>query len=62
MKIENAGVYWTQANIGNFSFLLFFKLAYQRFSEVEFFKFYHQDITIIDKKGFLEISVYENVH
>ena len=61
MKIENAGVYWTQANIGNF-FSSFFKLAYQLFSDVEFFKFYHQDITIIDKKGFLEISVYENVH
>ena len=40
----------------------FFELAYQRFSEVEFFKFYHQDITIIDKNGFLEISIYENVH
>ena len=62
MKIEIAGIDWPQGNIGNFSFLLFFELAYQQFSELEFFKFYHQDITIIDKNGFLEISVYENVH
>ena len=61
MKIENAGFIERKRILG-ISFLLFFKLAYQRFSEVEFFKFYHQDITIIDKNGFLEISVYENVH
>ena len=56
MKIEIAGIYWPEANVGNFSFISFL-LAYLRFSEVEFFKFYYQDKTIIVKNGFLKISV-----
>ena len=57
MKIEIAGIYWPQANIGNFSCL--FLLAYLRFSEVEFCKFYYQDKTIIVKNDFLKNSVHE---
>ena len=57
MKIEIGGFYWPQANIGNFSFLFF--LAYLRFSEVEFFKFYDQDKTIIVENGFVKICVDE---
>ena len=38
---------------------LYFLLIYLRFSEVEFFKFYYQDKTIIVKNGFLKISVCE---
>ena len=38
---------------------IFFLLAYLRFSEVECFKFYYQDKTIIVKNGLLKISVYE---
>ena len=62
MKIEIAGICWPQAIIGNFAFPLcffFFYLAYQRFWEVEFFKFYYQDKTIIVKNGFLKISLCE---
>ena len=40
-------------------FLFSFLLAYLRFSDVEFFKFYYQDKTIIAKNGFLKISVDE---
>ena len=58
MKIEIAGIYWPEANVGNFSFISFL-LAYVRFSEVEFFKFSYQDKTIIVKNGFLKISAYE---
>ena len=57
MKIEIAGVYWPEANVGNFSFISFL-LAYLRFSD-EFFKFYYQDKTIIVKNGSLKISVCE---
>ena len=57
MKIEIAGIYWPEANVGNFSFISFL-LVYLRFSEVEFFKFYYQDKTIIVKNCFLKISVY----
>ena len=56
MKIENVGIYWPQANIENFSLFL---PAYLRFSDVEFFKFYCHDKSIIVKNGFLKISVYE---
>ena len=34
-----------------------FLLTYQRFSEVEFFKFNYQDITIIMKKGLPKLFV-----
>ena len=56
MKTEIAGIYRPEANVGNFSFISFL-LAYLRFSEVEFFKFYYQDKTIIVKNGSLKISV-----
>ena len=42
-------------------FFFSFLLAYLLFSEVEFFKSYYQDKTIIVKNGFLKISVTKNV-
>ena len=54
MKIEIAGIYWLEANIGN---SLLFLLTYLRFWEVQLFKFYYQYKMIIVKKGFHKTSV-----
>ena len=62
MKIEIAGIYWPEANVGNFSVISFLP-AYLRFSEVEFFKFYCQNETIIVSKMVSSKFLYmKNVH
>ena len=67
MKIEIAGIYWPQANIGNFYFISFFLLTYLRSSEVDFFSGKHQDsrenktrkLTVMIKK---HPSSWYNIH
>ena len=58
MKIEIAGIYRPEANVGNFSFISFFTSLPTIFGGWVF-KFYYPDKTIIVKNGFLKISVYE---
>ena len=58
MKIEIAGIYWPEANVGNFSFISFLP-AYLRFSEVEL----SQNETIIVSKMVSSKFLYmKNVH
>ena len=54
MKIEIAGIYWAQENVGNFS--LFFTNLPTIFGGWVF-QIYYQDKMIIVKNGFVKISV-----
>ena len=61
MKIEIAGIYRPEANVGNFSFISFL-LAYLRFSEVEFSNFITKIKRLLSKMVCSKFLYMKNVH
>ena len=61
MKIEIAGIYRPEANVGNFSFISFL-LAYLRFSEVEFSNFTTKIKRLLSKMVCSKFLYMKNVH